>query len=292
MGIVLTVLEPPHHPEPAVVAALPPGAGRVIDSEPRLVSPRFDTLIVTSRGLIVRDHVTGDFQGVPWVNFSLEAHLRQHSRHAVLTLWLDNRRPLEVSITRRLALNIASIAPVLQLDPKATVDDVVIAAPSPVVDLRDPVRTVESRPEPVPVGVSAAVSPVKARNGSPRTADDWKRANALAPVPADRVQGLPPPTMVTNQILTEPAGGPGRGAPVAPSPPESLDIHALHRLDGRATAPDRNPRFGRVAVGIAILALAGAVGGAASVLIDRNDPALTGQAPVITSEAVDPASVD
>ncbi|MDH3300956.1 MAG: hypothetical protein OES24_10655 [Acidimicrobiia bacterium] len=141
MGIVLTVLEPPHLPEPNLVTALPPEVGRVIDAEPRLVSPRYDTLLVTTRGLVVRDHVSGDFSGIPWANFSLDAHLQQHSRHAILLLWLDERRPVEVAITRRLALNIASVAPVLKSNPTASVDDVVLADRLPdVYDLRDSVR--------------------------------------------------------------------------------------------------------------------------------------------------------
>ncbi len=126
MGIVLTVLKPPHQPEPNLIAALPPEAGRVIDAEPRLVSPRYDMLLVTSRGLVVRDHVSGDYHGVPWAGFSLDAHLRRHSRHAVLTLWLDSRRPVELAINMGLASNIAAVAPVLRLHPDVAVDDVVL----------------------------------------------------------------------------------------------------------------------------------------------------------------------
>ncbi len=163
MGIVLTVLEPPHQPEPNLITALPPGIGRVIDVEPRLVSPRYDTLLVTTRGLVVRDHVSGDFCGIPWANFSLADHLRQHSRYAILLLWLSERRPIEVAVTRRLALNIASVAPVLKQYPTTPVDDVVLADPAAgVVDLRD-------RP----------------------------RIHAPAPRPADRVDALPPPKLTT-----------------------------------------------------------------------------------------------
>ena len=79
MGIVLSVLKPPHHPDKNLLDALPSGIGRVIDVEPRLVSPRFDTLLVTSRGLVVHDHRTGDFHGMPWAHFSVDDHLHHHS---------------------------------------------------------------------------------------------------------------------------------------------------------------------------------------------------------------------
>lgn len=165
MGIVLTVLEPPHLPEPNLVAALPPGIGRVIDLEPRLVSPRYDALLVTTRGLVVRDQVSGVFSGVPWANFSLETHLQLYSHHATLMLWLDERRPTEVAIARRLALNIASVAPTLKQHPTVPVDDVVQAhPPPPVVDLR-------------------------------------QRGGIAAPVPqpVDRTPGLPPPDPVADR---------------------------------------------------------------------------------------------
>ena len=233
MGIVLTVLEPPHHPEPKLVAALPPGTGRVIDVEPRLVSPRFDTLLVTSRGLVVRDHVSGQFHGVPWANFSLDAHLRQHNRHAVLTLWLNQRRPMELAITRRVALNIASVAPVLTRHPTEPVDDIVVAGPVPdTIDLREP-------------------APARAITTPPR--------------PSDRVDGLRPPEPVpTPQRPT------GAATPAGQQPAQAQRRSAV-----------------RLMVGLAVLVVAGAVGGAASMMINGADTAADGSVPTITSEAVD-----
>lgn len=227
MGIVLTVLEPPHRPEPNLVAALPPGIGRVIDLEPRLVSPRYDALLVTTRGLVVRDHVSGVFSGVPWANFSLDAHLRQHSRHAVLLLWLNERRPSEVAITRRLALNIAAVAPTLKRHPTIPVDDIVLADPPPsVVDLRDR------------AGIEAPV-----------------------PQPADRTPGLPPP-----------------------APTRTVGDRGVENLapptGGRRRAP-------RLLVGVSVLALAGAIGGLASIVINADNSSADGAVPTISSEAIE-----
>ncbi|MDH3293779.1 MAG: hypothetical protein OER95_05610 [Acidimicrobiia bacterium] len=91
-----------------------------------MVSPRFDAILVTTRGLVVRDPGSREFFGVPWANFSPEDHLRFHSRHAVLTLWLYDNRPVDLAIDRRLADNIAAIAPVLKMNPEVTVDQVLV----------------------------------------------------------------------------------------------------------------------------------------------------------------------
>ncbi len=235
MGIVLTVLEPPHPPEPNLTAALPPGTGRVIDVEPRLVSPRYDTLLVTTRGLVLRDHVSGDFHGVPWTNFSLHDHLHHHSHHATLILWLDERRPIEVAITRRLALNIASVAPVLTSDPTANVDDVVLAdGRSDAIDLR--------------------------RSPEPRFS---------APPPVERFEGLPPPDPTPRPISS------------APSPDTPASVGASGRFPG-----------GRVLTGVAVLVIAGAVGGLASIVVNGDGNSADGAVPQITSEAVEADQLD
>lgn len=243
MGIVLTVLEPPHPPEPNLLRALPPGIGRVIDVESRLVSPRYDTLLVTTRGLVVRDHVSGDFSGIPWVNFSLDGHLRQHSRHAVLLLWLNERRPTEVAVTRRLALNIASVAPVLKLHPAVPVDDIVVAEAAPdVVDLRD------------------------------RTTID-----APAPRQTDRVGGLPPPNPT---------------APVDVRRERDPDHRWERTADGGALPPGRRRLPSRLLVGVAVLVLAGAAGGLASIIVNADASPADGEVPVITSESVEIDQID
>lgn len=235
MGIVLTVLEPPHPPEPNLVAALPPGIGGIIDVESRLVSPRHDTLVVTTRGLVVRDHVSGEFHGVPWINFSAEDHLRQYSRHAILILWLNERRPLELAITRRLALNIAAVAPVLKQQPTVAVDEIVIAERSPEIDLRD----------------------------SPGLA-------AAPPLPIDRVGGLPPPDLTSPIRL---------GAdPTVGRQPTSVD-------DPPQTGQNRQTRH--LVTAAALLLVAGAVGGIASIVVNADESPAGGTAPVMTSEAVD-----
>jgi len=243
MGIVLTVLEPPHPPEPSLLRALPPGIGRVIDVEPRLVSPRYDTLLVTTRGLVVRDHVSGDFSGVPWTNFSLDAHLRQRSRHAVLLLWLNERRPIEVAVTRRLALNIASVAPVLKLHPTLPVDDIVVAEAAPdVVDLRDHVRI-----------------------------------DAPAPRPTDRVGGIPRPYPM---------------APVNVRRDRNPDHGRERTTDRGAPSPGRRPQTSRLLVGVAVLVLAGAVGGVASIVVNTDGSPADGSVPMISSEPVEIDQID
>lgn len=221
MGIVLTVLEPPHQPEPNLMTALPPGVGRVIDVEPRVVSPRYDTLLVTTRGLIVRDHVSGDFSGVPWESFSVSDHLHQYNRHAILLLWLNERRPIEVAVTRRLALNIASVAPALKQHPTTPVDDVVLAEPPRVIEL-----------------------------GSRPTID------APAPQPTDRFAAIPPPELATP---VGDHGGPSLG---------------------------RRRPSSRLLVGAAVLVLAGALGGLASIIFNTDGSPAGGAVPMITSEAV------
>ncbi len=264
MGIVLTVLEPPHPPEPNLVAALPPGAGLVIDVEPRLVSPRYDKLIVTTRGLLVRNHVTGDFHGVPWANFSVDAHLRQHSRHATLLLWLNERRPMELAVTRRVALNIASVAPVLKRNPTAAVDDIVIVDPPPdVVDLRD------------------------------RTGHATVRAPSFpaAPLPADRVDGLPPPNvMLHGPPTTASAADPTRG--IGPDAvPATTNIRPSHHAWSRASSVLRR-QSRRLIAGLAVLAVVGAAGGVAAIAVNGDDPPADGSPPTISSEAVEPGQVD
>ncbi len=90
--------------------------------------------MVTTRGLVVRDPGSHEFFGVPWSNFSVDDHLRQHSRHAMITLWINEKRPVELAIDRRVAVNIANIAPVLAANPSAIVDEVVVATPEPVYE--------------------------------------------------------------------------------------------------------------------------------------------------------------
>ena len=126
MGIVLTVLDPPHQAHPNLITALPAGIGQIIDLDTRLVSPRYDALFLTANGLVVRDPGSGDFFGVPWANFSLADHLRIHNRHAVLTLWIEAHRPVELAIDRRLARNISAAAPILQRQPGVAIDQVVV----------------------------------------------------------------------------------------------------------------------------------------------------------------------
>jgi len=179
MGIVLTVLEPPHHPNSDFTASLPPGIGQLIDVCPRVVSPRFDALLVTTRGLVVRDPGSREFFGVPWSNFSLDDHLHQHSRHAVLSLWLGDKRPVEIAIDRRLALNIACVAPVLKSNPDVKIDDVVVAK-APVakqVSMDEPVYT----PPPATVSSNGHEAPIAVNNGYAAPAPLGNGLDAPAP---------------------------------------------------------------------------------------------------------------
>ena len=253
MGIVLTVLSPPHPPEPNLLAALPAEVGRVVDVESRLVSPRYDTLLVTTQGLIVRDQRSGDFHGVTWTNFSVDSHLRRHIRHATVILWLNDQRPTELAITLRVADNIASIAPVLKQQPSATVDDIVVGRRSPeIIDLR----------QSSPVGT------------------------APPPTPTDRVDGIPPPISLSPSSVPQHIK---RNQGNEHNERNHGNNQGTERNQGneRLSTLSERPRLPRLITGVAILVLAGTVGGVASLVINDGDGSTDGAVPVITSEAVD-----
>jgi len=245
MGIVLTVLEPPHQPHPNLLAALPPGVGRVIDLEPRLVSPRYDTLLVTANGLVVRDPGTGGFHGVPWSNFSLEQHLRYHSRHAILTLWIEEHRPVELAIDRRLALNIAIAAPVLQQHPGAVIDNVVVA--DRLIDPADNDVFGRSAGQSFTVQVGYGHEIETPQSYRPdETAADYQ----LESVPVD----LAPSSIQ-----------------VAGDEPEPANLHALHNVATRAAAKRRRKRALLTALALTMLLAAAAAGSLASIYANGED---------------------
>ncbi len=247
---------------------------------------------MTSRGLVVRDHRTGGFHGMPWAHFSIDDHLRQHSRHAVLTMWIGERRPVELAITRRLALNIVSIAPVLQLHPDVVVDDVVVAEPvtAPAADpvtapTADPVTAPTADPvidlrsgqsDPVTIGVGSVPLGYGRRSVSappPPTISDWYQA-VPAPPMKDRI-APPPPAERQHRDQQQ-------------DDRQVSNRHALDNLLYLARTAERRRRAFRLSGVAMVLVLAGLVGTVASLIVNGNDDgALAGTERMLTSEAVD-----